>query len=127
MKETQAHLQQKISPAPQDERDDQEDKDNRVFKAMANPDRRRMLDLLRDARRTTGEICLKFPSLNRCTVMQHLGVLHKAGLIIGRKDGRCRWHYLDVSPIQRIHQRWIKDYAMPASELLLKLKNELEA
>jgi len=127
MKETQAHLQQKKSPAPQDERDDQEDKDNRVFKAMANPDRRRMLDLLRDARRTTGEICLKFPSLNRCTVMQHLGVLHKAGLIIGRKDGRCRWHYLDVSPIQRIHQRWIKDYAMPASELLLKLKNELEA
>ncbi len=127
MKETQAHLQQKKSPAPQDERDDQEDKDNRVFKAMANPDRRRMLDLLRDARRTTGEICMKFPSLNRCTVMQHLGVLHKAGLIIGRKDGRCRWHYLDVSPIQRIHQRWIKDYAMPASELLLKLKNELEA
>ena len=127
MKETQAQVQQKISPAAQAERDDQEDKDNRVFKAMANPDRRRMLDLLRDARRTTGEICLNFPSLNRCTVMQHLGVLHKAGLIIGRKDGRCRWHYLDVSPIQRIHQRWIKDFAMPASELLMKLKSELEA
>ncbi len=126
MTKTQAQVQQQISAVLQDERDDQEDMDNRVFKAMANPDRRRMLDLLRDARCTTGEICLKFPSLNRCTVMQHLGVLHKAGLIIGRKDGRCRWHYLDVSPIQRIHQRWIKDYAMPASELLMKLKNELE-
>jgi len=116
----QAQKQQKILPG------DQEDKDNRVFKAMANPDRRRILDLLRDSRRTTGEICLQFPSLNRCTVMQHLGVLHNAGLTIVRKDGRCRWHYLDVSPIQRIHQRWIKEYAMPASELLMKLKSELE-
>ncbi len=127
MKKKQAQVRQKISLSDHEDRVDQEDEDNRVFKAMANPDRRRMLDFLRDSRRTTGEICRQFPLLNRCTVMQHLGVLHKAGLVIGRKDGRCRWHYLDVSPIQRIHQRWIKDYAIPASELLMKLKNELEA
>ncbi len=126
MKKKQAQVRQKISLSDHEDRVDQEDEDNRVFKAMANPDRRRMLDLLRDSRRTTGEICRQFPLLNRCTVMQHLGVLHKVGLVIGRKDGRCRWHYLDVSPIQRIHRRWIKDYAMPASEFLMKLKNELE-
>ena len=106
--------------------DSADDRDNRAFKAMANPDRRRILDLLRDSRKNTGEICTQFPALNRCTVMQHLGVLHKAGLIINRKEGRCRWHYLDVSPIQRIHERWIKNYAVPASELLLKLKTDLE-
>ena len=106
--------------------DSAEDQDNRAFKAMANPDRRRILDLLRDSRKNTGDICAQFPLLNRCTVMQHLGVLHKAGLIINRTEGRCRWHYLDVSPIQRIHERWIKDYAVPASDLLLKLKTDLE-
>ncbi len=103
-----------------------EGQDNRVFKAMANPDRRTILDLLRDSRRTTGEVCAHLPAMNRCTVMQHLGVLLNAGLVISKKEGRCRWHYLDVSPIQRIHQRWIKDYALPASDLLLKLKTELE-
>jgi DNA-binding transcriptional ArsR family regulator len=104
-----------------------EERDNRVFKAMANADRRQILDLLRDSRHTTGQVCDHLPSLNRCTVMQHLGVLEKAGLIISRKEGRCRWHYLDVSPIQRIYERWIRDYAMPASDFLLRLKTDLES
>jgi DNA-binding transcriptional ArsR family regulator len=103
-----------------------DERDNRVFKAMANPDRRRIMDLLRNSRHNTGEICAHFPTLNRCTVMQHLGVLSRAGLIISKKEGRCRWHYLDVSPVQRIHERWIKDYAVPASDFLLKLKQDLE-
>lgn len=101
--------------------------DDLVFKALAGSDRRRILDLLRDAPMTTGEICSQLDWLNRCTVMQHLGVLETAGLVIAKKEGRSRWNYLDVSPIQRIHERWIESYAMPSAQLLQKLKADLEA
>ena len=60
-------------------------------------------------------------------VIQHLGVLENARLIITRKAGRSRWNYLDVSPIQRIHQRWIEAYAEPSANLLSKLQQDLEA
>ena len=100
--------------------------DDLVFKALAGSDRRRILDLLRTAPRTTGDICKQLPWLNRCTVMQHLGVLENARLIITKKDGRSRWNYLDVSPIQRIHERWIEAYAAPSANLLSKLQQDLE-
>ncbi len=105
----------------------QEKQDDLVFKALAGSDRRRILDLLRAAPMTTGEICKKLHWLNRCTVMQHLGVLENARLIITRKEGRSRWNYLDVSPIQRIHERWIQAYAMPSASILSKLQQDLEA
>ena len=105
----------------------QEQQDDLVFKALAGADRRRILDLLRAAPMTTGDICKKLHWLNRCTVMQHLGVLEKARLIISKKDGRSRWNYLDVSPIQRIHARWIEAYAMPSARLLCKLQQDIEA
>ena len=54
---------------------------------------------------TTGEIGRELPYLDRTTIMQHLGVLERARLIFSRKEGRCRWNYLDVSPIQRIHRK----------------------
>ena len=75
---------------------------------------------------TTGEICEQLDWLNRCTVMQHLGVLENARLIIAKKEGRSRWNYLDVSPIQRIHERWIEAYATPSAQLLTKLQEDLE-
>ncbi len=102
------------------------DKDDLVFKALAGADRRRILDLLRDAPMTTGELCKRLRQLDRTTVMQHLGVLENARLVISRKEGRCRWNYLDVSPIQRIHERWIRSYAMPSARLLSKLRAGLE-
>ena len=105
----------------------QEIEDDLVFKALAGSDRRRILDLLRTAPLTTGDICKKLHWLNRCTVMQHLGVLENARLIITRKEGRSRWNYLDVSPIQRIHGRWIEAYATPSANLLSKLQQDLEA
>ncbi len=104
----------------------QEKQDDLVFKALAGSDRRRILDLLRTAPMTTGDICKELHWLNRCTVMQHLGVLESARLIITRKEGRSRWNYLDVSPIQRIHQRWIEAYATPSANLLSKLQQDLE-
>ena len=104
----------------------QEKQDDLVFKALAGSDRRRILDLLGHAPMTTGEICKKLHWLNRCTVMQHLGVLENARLIITRKEGRSRWNYLDVSPIQRIHERWIEAYSVPSASLLSKLQHDLE-
>lgn len=104
----------------------QDEQDEKVIKAIASADRRRILDLLRDEPRTTGAICSELPWLNRCTVMQHLSVLEKARLIITRKEGRYRWNYLDVSPIQRFHERWIQAYTAPSARLLQRLQSDLE-
>ncbi len=102
------------------------DQDDLVFKALAGADRRKILDLLRDAPMTTGELGKRLSWLDRTTVMQHLRVLEKARLIISKKEGRCRWNYLDVSPIQRIHERWIQAYATPSANMLSKLQQDLE-
>jgi len=103
-----------------------EDQDDMVFKALAGADRRRILDLLRQGPMTTGNIGRQLPHLDRTTVMQHLGVLEKARLVFSRKQGRSRWNYLDVSPIQRIHERWIKAYAAPSAALLSRLQQDIE-
>lgn len=103
------------------------DPDDLVFRALAGADRRKILDLLRDEPMTTGELVKRLPWLDRTTVMQHLGVLENARLVISRKEGRCRWNYLDIGPIQRIHERWIQDFAMPSASLLSKLRQDLEA
>lgn len=105
----------------------EDEQDELVIKAIASGDRRLILDFLRDEPQTTGTICKELPWLNRCTVMQHLGVLEKARLIISRKEGRQRWNYLDVSPIQRFHERWIKAYAEPSASFLTRLRTDLEA
>ena len=104
----------------------QDVKDDLVFKALSNADRRQILDLIRESPRTTGDICNAIVKLNRCTVMLHLKTLEAADLIIAKKRGRFRWNYLNVTPIQRIYNRWIKDYAQPAAELLTQLKDQLE-
>jgi DNA-binding transcriptional ArsR family regulator len=102
------------------------DKQDRVFRALGHATRRRILDLLRASPRTTGELCAQFRDLDRCTVMQHIGVLEKAGLLISRRDGRQRWNHLNVGPILAIHDRWISPYAVSAARLLARLKRDLE-
>jgi DNA-binding transcriptional ArsR family regulator len=101
-------------------------KDDLIFKALADRRRRQILDLLKDEPRTTGEICKHFKRLDRCTVMQHLGVLEKAELIMVRREGRYRWNYLNVLPFKEIHDRWISPYAAKAVEMLVGLKRDLE-
>ena len=105
-----------------------DDSDDLIFKALADSRRRQILDLLKKEPRTTGELCERFEKkLNRCTVMQHIGVLERAGLIISRREGRTRWNYLNVMPFKQIHERWISTYAGEAVELLARLKRDLEA
>jgi DNA-binding transcriptional ArsR family regulator len=96
--------------------------DDLVFKALGDSRRRAMLDLLRRAPRTTGEIVERFPELDRCTVMQHIGVLERAGLVIAKRRGRERWNYLNTLPIKRIHDRWIGRYTAGAVALLARLE-----
>jgi DNA-binding transcriptional ArsR family regulator len=98
-----------------------------VFKALANPARRRMLDALKDEPRTTGMLCEAFPEMDRCTVMQHLKVLDQAGLVIVRREGRERWNQLNSLPIKQIHDRWISQYATHALTILDRLKSDLES
>ena len=101
--------------------------DELVIKAIASTDRRRILDALQEQPLTTGALCTLLPWLNRCTVMQHLGVLEKAGLIFSQKRGRERWNYLDVAPLQQVHERWIKPIAQPGARLLHRLKQDIES
>jgi DNA-binding transcriptional ArsR family regulator len=99
---------------------------DRVFRALSSATRRQILDLLKDHPRTTGQLCTHFGDLDRCTTMQHIGVLENAGLIVAQRKGRERWNHLDVLPIKLIHDRWIGDYARSSVDLLATLKADLE-
>jgi DNA-binding transcriptional ArsR family regulator len=101
--------------------------DDLLFKALADSRRREILDLVKSAPRTTGELCRHFDGqLDRCTVMQHIGVLERAELLIARREGRQRWNYLNAAPFKEIYDRWISAYAAPALDLLTRLKRDLE-
>ncbi|MBS1183941.1 MAG: arsR [Proteobacteria bacterium] len=94
-----------------------------VFDALANAHRRRLLDVLRERDgRTLGELegCLP---LSRFAVMKHLGVLEDAGLVVTRKVGREKFHYLNPVPIQDVSDRWISRYASPFARGLSDLKS----
>ncbi len=98
-----------------------------VWRALANPVRREILDLLRAGPRTTGDVASHFPSLSRFAVMQHLGVLTAAGLVRARREGRERWNHLDPTPIRLIYERWVSRYDEPILATLTGLKTRAEA
>jgi DNA-binding transcriptional ArsR family regulator len=100
--------------------------DDRVFKALADPSRRLLLDLLfeRDGRTLTDlESRLE---MTRFGVMKHLRLLEEAGLVVSRKAGRTRLHYLNAVPIRQIHDRWIDKFTERSASALLELKRQLE-
>ena len=98
-----------------------------VFKALADPSRRLLLDLLfeRDGR-TLSEL-EKHLEMTRFGVMKHLKVLEEANLVITRKAGREKLHFLNAVPIQLIHDRWIDKYTEQRVTALADLKAALEA
>ena len=99
--------------------------DNRIFRALASPTRRAILDALKNRPQTTGMLCAHFPALDRCTVMQHLKILEAAELVIAKREGRERWNRLNPLPIKQIHDRWIGPYAAHAVDMLSRLKDDL--
>jgi uncharacterized protein YndB with AHSA1/START domain/DNA-binding transcriptional ArsR family regulator len=97
-----------------------------VFKALADPSRRALLDRLfeRDGQ-SLGQLCQR-AGMTRFGVMKHLRVLEGAGLVTTRRSGRAKLHYLNPVPIRLIHDRWITKYAAPWVGALGDLKRELE-
>lgn len=98
-----------------------------VFKALASSARRKLLDLLRDGALSTSDLVAAFPELSRYAVMQHLGVLEQAGLVVTEKQGRVRFNHLNAVPIQRVYDRWVSQYAGHWSQALTMLKHSIEA
>ena len=97
--------------------------EDRLFKALAAPMRRSILDALRDGPLTTGAICARFAHVDRCTVMQHIKVLEGAGLVVAARRGRERLNHLNALPIRDMYRRWIAPYAQGAVERLEKLRD----
>jgi len=103
------------------------DKNTLLFKALADDKRREILDILKNGPKITGDLCDHFKRrCDRCTVMQHLGVLEKAGLLIVKKEGRVRWNYLDAVPIKTMYDRWLGPYTHTATDMLKRMKGDLE-
>lgn len=80
-----------------------------VWKALADPTRRRILDLLREGPLSTGDLTERF-DLTRFGIMKHLGILVDAGLIMVRRRGRTRWNHLNPMPIHEISRRWFRPF-----------------
>ncbi|MEV8613267.1 metalloregulator ArsR/SmtB family transcription factor [Amycolatopsis sp. NPDC051373] len=100
--------------------------DDLVFKALADPTRRGLLDRLfeRDGRTLTeleSEV-----DMTRFGVMKHLKLLEEAGLVVTRKEGREKLHFLNPVPIREIHDRWIDKYTERHLSALMELKSDLE-
>lgn len=97
-----------------------------VWRGLANPVRREILDRLVEGPLPTGELAGTFPDLSRFAVMQHLRVLEEGGLVIRRKTGRVTVNHLNPVPIQQIYRRWVARFQEPWAEALVSLKHELE-
>ncbi len=97
-----------------------------VFRALADPTRRAILDrLFEQDGQSLGEIERAF-DMSRFGVMKHLRVLEEAGLVIAKRAGRSKLHYLNPVPIRLIHDRWIDKYTEHRVSALADLKHELE-
>ena len=102
------------------------DKLDPVWKALSDPTRRAMLDMLRDGPLTTTEVVDAFPRLTRFGVMKHLDVLRKAGLVQTREEGRQRMNSLNAVPIRQIYERWVGPFQELWTGHLLGLKEAIE-
>jgi DNA-binding transcriptional ArsR family regulator len=97
-----------------------------VFKALADPTRRRLLDeLFEQDGQTLSALEQRLP-MTRFGVAKHLKVLEAAGLVTTRKRGREKLHFLNPVPIREVHDRWVSKYAEPWASALTGLKRDLE-
>lgn len=98
-----------------------------VFKALADPTRRAILDELRNGPKPTGQLVSLFAPMTRFGVMKHLKVLEDASLIVTRKEGRQRWNHLNAVPLRMIYERWVSKYEDQWAGSLIKLKETIES
>ena len=101
--------------------------DDLIFRALADPTRRRLLDALFEQEgRTLGDLDAGVKGMTRFGVMKHLRLLEGAGLVTTRRVGREKFHYLNPVPVQLIHDRWVSKYTRPRAAALADLKQDLE-
>jgi DNA-binding transcriptional ArsR family regulator len=100
--------------------------DARVWKALGSAHRRTLLDALKDGPKTTTALCQALPKLSRYAVMQHLGVLERAGIVLVRREGRERWNELNAVPIQRELERWLNSFQQASASQLLAFERHLQ-
>lgn len=93
-----------------------------VFKALADPTRRALLDALRDGPRTTGDLSEMHPEMSRFGVMSHLKQLEDAGLILVERVGRSRWNHLNPVPFREVVARWVHPIAEAPADELIRLR-----
>ena len=103
----------------------EEDEFSSVWRALADPTRRRMLDMLRERPRTTSELADAFPQ-SRFAVMKHLDTLAGAGLVVARRRGRERWNHLNAVPLRQIYERWVRPYEAAWASSLIGIRTLAE-
>jgi DNA-binding transcriptional ArsR family regulator len=102
------------------------DETDLLFKALADPSRRQLLDLLHaHDGQTLNELC-EHLDMTRQGVTQHLGVLEAANLVVTMWRGREKLHFLNPVPLQEIYERWIAKFEKPRLKALSDLKRRLE-
>ncbi|MEO8188849.1 MAG: SRPBCC domain-containing protein [Acidobacteriota bacterium] len=97
-----------------------------IFRALADPTRRRLLDKLFEKDGQTLIALERRLPMTRFGVMKHLRVLEEAGLVVSKRRGREKLHFLNVVPIRLVHERWVSKYAEPWAATLTGLKKQLE-
>lgn len=95
-----------------------------VFRSIADPTRRKILDLLRDGEKTVGDLAVDF-QISRPAVSKHLRILESAGLVVARRHGTARICTLDARPLSAV-ETWLRDYESFWSDSLRQLKNYVE-
>jgi DNA-binding transcriptional ArsR family regulator/uncharacterized protein YndB with AHSA1/START domain len=96
-----------------------------LFKALSHPIRREILDMLKQASQTTGQLTDRFPELSRYAVMKHLGLLEKANLVLVRREGKYRVNFLNAVPLQELYNRWVGQYESKLAGSLVMLRDNL--
>lgn len=103
-----------------------EDELSTLFKALGHPIRRRILDILKQSAKTTGELNDYFPEVSRYAIMKHLTALQEGNLVIVRREGKYRRNFLNAVPLQEMYNRWVGKYMQTTAASLLNLKSAVE-
>ncbi len=101
------------------------DPESSVWRALADPTRRRLMDLLRNHPRPTHDLADQF-AMSRFAVMQHLEVLQAAGLVVAERRGRERWNFLNSVPLREAYERWMAPHAEAPAMSVLRLREAAE-
>jgi DNA-binding transcriptional ArsR family regulator/uncharacterized protein YndB with AHSA1/START domain len=97
-----------------------------VFKALGHPIRRGILDLIKGSPRTTGELNDYFPNVTRYAIMKHLKILEEGNLVVVRREGKYKRHFLNAVPLQEMHNRWVGKYMQSTANSLLNIRKAVQ-